>query len=96
MKEVEQSLGACLIEDYSLLVTACPVGRLSDTDIACVHHFVARGGSLLVLAEAGGDAASGELRRPLTLVTQSRWSVPLTLDMKIKCIRYLKQQSQTL
>jgi hypothetical protein len=47
------------MEDYSLLVVACPRQLLTASDLACVHHFVAAGGCLLVLAEAGGDAASG-------------------------------------
>ena len=47
------------MEDCSLLVIACPRQLLNPSDLACVHHFVATGGCLLVLAEAGGDAASG-------------------------------------
>lgn len=58
LEDGEQSLGASPMEDYSLLVIACPRRPLTASDIACTHHFVATGGSLLVLAEAGGDLAS--------------------------------------
>lgn len=60
LEDGEQSLGASPMENYSLLVIACPRRPLTATDIACAHHFVATGGSLLVLAEAGGDLVSGD------------------------------------
>ncbi|BDA47807.1 Intraflagellar transport protein 52 homolog [Coccomyxa sp. Obi] len=71
LEDGEQSLGASPMEDYSLLVIACPRRPLTASDIACAHHFVATGGSLLVLAEAGGDPASGsnldELLAPFSI-----------------------------
>ncbi|CAL8469734.1 g9276 [Coccomyxa elongata] len=71
LEDGEQSLGASPLDDYSLLVIACPHRPLTASDIACTHHFVATGGSLLVLAEAGGDLASGsnldELLAPFSI-----------------------------
>ena len=43
----------------ALVVLACPQRRLARTEIAALRGVVSRGGSLLVLASAGGDRAAG-------------------------------------
>ncbi|EIE18205.1 hypothetical protein COCSUDRAFT_60406 [Coccomyxa subellipsoidea C-169] len=74
LEEAEQSLGACPMEGYSLLVIACPRHLFTQADLACAHHFVGTGGWLLVTAEAGGDALSGsnldELLVPFSIAVE--------------------------
>ena len=49
----------------ALVIIACPQRRLARAELAALRGVVARGGSLLVLASAGGDrAAGGTPRRP--------------------------------
>lgn len=57
--EEDEHLSAYPLEDFALLIIACPRQLFLPSDVAAISHHVGSGGSLLVLAERGGDRHSG-------------------------------------
>jgi hypothetical protein len=59
--ENEEQLSASPLEDaHALVIIACPRCPFTEGDAAALCQFVLSGGALLVLAERGGDRASGK------------------------------------